>query len=248
MVRSYGFLFLACCVILVSASGCQNGLGGTKVVDTITQKQLALLGTEITADCVVTFFDDQGGKYISQQHHTIYPQSSAIKIETAEPEGDFEWLLLNGIFTTVKSGSSKSPVTLSSEEIAHAITLSVSSKGGFMSDKSGVMLDTISISGQVYQPIVIHTAVIDTPEVQAGPVSPVKLKIYRDISSDQIDWVEVGNSSKTILYAARSYNLRSFKDTDKFMPTSIDIYNTDKDGRPSDRIMKVEYKSYRLSN
>lgn len=233
MVRCFGFLFLACCVVF-SVSGCVS-TGGGENVGSSSQGQLALMGPAISADCIVTFFDGQGSKYISQQHHTIYPQVSAIKVEAAEPEGNFQWELFNGVFKTVRSGSSKSPVTLCSNEIARAIILTVSAKGGFLDDNAGTLLEPMSIAGQVYQPVVLYSVDHD----------PIKLKIYRDVSSHKVGWVEVG-SSKALL-AARGYNPRNFKGSDKIMPTSIDIYDTDKDGRPSDRIMKLEYNTYSIS-
>ncbi len=237
MVRFCGFLFLACCVVF-SVSGCVSSSGGAKKPVFADQEQLALLGTEISADCIVTYFDEQGSKYVSEQHHTIYPQAMSITVTAVEPEGDFQWSLLNGVFSTVSRGSSNSSVTLCSNEIAHSIVLNIAAKGGFLGDETGIMLDPVSIAGQVYQPIVLHS----------GENSLIKQKLYRDVSTNKINWVEVGNSGGNVLYASRGYNVRKIKDSVSFIPTSIDVYNTGKDGRPSDLKMKIEYKTYVISN
>lgn len=232
MSRSFGFLFLACCIVLVSVSGCQRRSADVISAESAPQLQIEHIGGEISAECIVTVFDDNGSGYVSQQRHTIYPEASAINIQATEPEGDFEWSLSDGVFTVVKGDSSKLPVILSSNEISEAIVLTIAARGGFLGDKGGQLLDPISIDGQMYQPMVIDGS--------------NNKKIYRDVSSFDIDWVEIGNSKNNVLYAARNYNIHKFENTDKLMPTSIDIYNTDKNGRPLDRIMKIEYKSFGL--
>lgn len=236
MSRSFGFSFLACCVVFVSVIGCQKRSAGVNPAESVRQAMVDkhVTGCEISAECIVTFFDSNGSRYVSQQQHTIYPEDSAIIIKATEPEGDYEWVLLNGVFTVAKGDSSKLPVTVCSNEIAQVIVLSISASGGYLGDKAGELFDPVSIAGRIYRPIVIYGG--DNPSITK--------KVYRDASSFEIDWVEIANSSNNTVYAARNYNIRNLSETDKLMPTSIDIYDTDKDGRPSDCIMKIEYKSF----
>jgi len=192
------------------------------------------VGPGISAESIVTFYDGKDSKYISQQRHTMYPADSVIMIEANEPEGDFGWTLADGVFTSQACGDSSIPAGMCTGEIARAILLSVSARAGFLNEKNGLMLKPISIAGQIYQPIVMNSS-------DDGPVTE---KVYREVSSYKMDWVEIGNSEEKVLIAARSYDLRDIPDSDKLMPTSIDIYNTDSSGRPSDRIMKIEYQTY----
>jgi hypothetical protein len=235
MVRKFGFLFFICSIV-VSLTGCQWRSLSNRSAGAISNKQMKSLGSELSADCIVTIFGENGKKYITSQHHRIFPSQSAIIIEASEPQGQFQWDLINNAFATVKGASLDLPITVCDNEIAQAILLSVSAAGGFLGDQSGVMLNTTSIAGRIYQPIVTFSA----------DSSPITLTVYRDTSSYDIDWVDVANSDSGILYAARNYNLRQIPDSDKLMPTSIDIYNTDKDGKPSDLVMTIDYNSYSL--
>jgi hypothetical protein len=236
MGRRFGLLLLSCCVVFVSVSGCQRHSVDALPDSAISNEQAEVFGSRIAADCLVTVFDEQGVKYISQQHHIVYPGNSAMKIQAKEPEGDFEWHLIDGVFTVVKGDTSKLSVTLCSKEIAQAILLTISARGGFIDDQAGVILESISIAGRIYQPILIY----------AEDGNPLVRKVYRDIRTFDIDWVDVGNTSNDVLKTAKGYNDREIAKSDKFMPTSIDIYDTDKDGRPSDRIMTIEYNSFGL--
>ena len=230
MERKRGILFLTCCIVCIVVSGCQQG--PAKQVP----EPIIFSGPEITAKCIVTYYDDQGSRYISQQQHTIYPEDSVIRIKTHEPEGHFEWMLNKGVYTIISGDPSKLPVLMCSREIAQAIILSVSARGGFLGERDGIMLDPVSIAGQMYQPIIMYAR-------QGGAITQ---KVYREISSNKMNWVEINNSNKKLLIAARSYNLRKLPDSDKLFPASIDIYNTDSAGRPADRIMKIDYTSFGL--
>jgi hypothetical protein len=232
MDRKCGIIFITCCIVCIAISGCLK----QEAAKPTCNIEIEGPGSVISAECIVTFFGEEDSKYISQHHHTIYPEDMAIKIEADEPDGNFEYCLYNGDFSSINGGSSKNPVALYSSEIARAIVLAVSARGGFLGDKAGVMGDPVSIAGRMYQPI----------DMYAGDDSPVSQRVYREISSNQIDWVEIRNSDNNALIAARSYNVRNLADSGKVMPSSIDIYNTDSSGRPSNRIMNIEYKSFEL--
>jgi len=236
MDRKCGIFLIICSIVCIAISGCLKHSGHVGGARSVAKSEFAASGPMISTDCIVTFYDDQSNSYISEQRHRIFPSSSAVMIEATEPEGKYEWGLSNGVFNVMMGDPVKLPVALCSSEIARAIVLAVSARGGFLGDKAGVMGDPVSIAGRMYQPI----------DMYAGDDSPVSQKVYREISSNQIDWVEIRNSDNNALIAARSYNVRNLADSGKVMPSSIDIYNTDSSGRPSNRIMNIEYKSFEL--
>jgi hypothetical protein len=236
MGRKCGMFLIVCSIVCIAISGCNRHSIWNGPAKSVRSVQIDNKGPEVSAECIVTFFDEEDSKYISRHRHTIYPEDMAIKLEADEPEGNFEYCLYKGDFSLINGGSSKNPVALYSSEIARAIVLAVSARGGFLGDKDGVMGDPVSIAGRMYQPI----------DMYAGDDSPVSQRVYREISSNQIDWVEIRNSDNNALIAARSYNVRNLADSGKVMPSSIDIYNTDSSGRPSNRIMNIEYKSFEL--
>lgn len=230
MDRKYGILLLVCCIVCIVISGCTSPSSGEKTAADMTE-EVVFTGPEISADCVVTFYDEKGSKYYSGQQHTIHPEDLAIKIRANEPEGCFEYTLYGGNFTANTDNK------LCSSKIARAIVLAVAAKGGFLGDKAGIVEDPVSIAGRMYQPVVLDIS----------DSSAAIQKIYREVSSNQIDWVEIKDLKENALIAARSYNLRKISDSDILMPASIDIYTTDRYGRPADLIMKIDYKSFTLS-
>ncbi|MCF7954845.1 MAG: hypothetical protein K9M75_03485 [Phycisphaerae bacterium] len=234
MDSKFGIIFITCCIVCIAISGCLTQQ--REVSKPSCDIELETPGCVISAECIVTFFAEEESKYISKHRHTIYPEDTAIKIEADEPGGNFEYCLCNGDYCFINGGSSKTSVTLYTSEMARAIVLSISARGGFLGDKAGLMVDPVSIAGRMYQPI----------DMSGGDDSRVSQKVYREISSNQIDWVEIKNSENNVLIAARSYNVRNLADSGKFMPASIDIYNTDSSGRPSNRIMNIEYTSFEL--
>lgn len=236
MDRKFGMFLILCSIVCIAISGCLSHSVWNGPAKSVRSVQIDNKGPEVSAECIVTFFGEEDSKYISRHHHTIYPEDMAIKVQADEPEGNFEYCLYKGDFSLINGGSSKKTVALYSSEIARAIVLSVSARGGFLGDKAVVMGDPVSIAGRMYQPIEIYVA----------DDSSVSQKVYREISSRQIDWVEIRNLDNNALIAARSYNVRNLADSGKVMPSSIDIYNTDSSGRPSNRIMNIEYKSFKL--
>ena len=195
-------------------------------------------GSHIDAECIVTFFAEDGSKYISRQKHIFYPLESAIVITANEPEGFYAWTMAKGDFKTLGPDyPAEMPYEICSSEISHAITLSMLAGGGFLDDVSGLRLEPKSISGQWYQPIQLLKADLGT----------IKQMVHRNLSTGEIEWVEIENPDNGAVIAGRSYNRRALRDSDITLPTAIDIFNVDKYGRPSGRIVKIDYKSLQLA-
>jgi hypothetical protein len=55
-------------------------------------------GRSIVVDCVVTFYTTDGSVYLSEQQHSINPESQVIEISAREPGENFKWRLSGGDF------------------------------------------------------------------------------------------------------------------------------------------------------
>ena len=224
------YVLISALFLMIFLTGCE----------TVNQNELAMEKASITgptlkAQCLVTVFDDTGNKYFTTQKHKIYPQDQKIIITASEPEGDFTWGLNKGNFFLKNTNNAveQPKFKVCSHGIAQTVLLAVSAAGGFLDDHSGLIGEPLSISGQMYEPVIVF----------ANAASPVAQIVYRQQVTHKIDWVKVENETAKSALAGRCYNLREIKNTDKHIPTSIDIYNTDKNGRPADRIMHLEYSS-----
>ncbi len=224
-------VFLACAAAL-SVSGC----GSSSAKKPIILPEYP--SSHIDAQCVVTFFAKDSSRYISQQKHIFYPAESAMVITANEPEDYYAWTLEKGDFRALGLGyPPQIPYQICTREISDAISVSMFACGGFLDNVSGLRLEPKNISGQWYQPVQL---------LNAG-LSPVIQTVYRNISSGEFEWVQIKNTENNTAIAARSYNRRVLGDSDITLPTAIDIFNVDKYGRPSDRIVKVDYKSLQLA-
>ena len=137
MDRKCGMFLIICSIICIAISGCHRHSVWNGPAKSVRSVQIENTGPEVSAECIVTFFGEEDSKYISRHRHTIYPEDMAIKVEADEPEGNFGYRLYNGDFSLINGGSSQNPVALYSSEIARAIVLSVSARGGFLGDKAG---------------------------------------------------------------------------------------------------------------
>ncbi|MBW8035850.1 MAG: hypothetical protein FVQ79_09520, partial [Planctomycetes bacterium] len=57
-------------------------------------------GRHISGDCVVTAYDEKGGKYFTTQTHEIFEQPVTIVVTATEPEGKIIWSLSEGKYET----------------------------------------------------------------------------------------------------------------------------------------------------
>jgi len=230
-IRIFVTIFFVLCI---AASGCYKRSAVKKPAESLVVN-IEHAGAVISADCLVTFYEGKENRYVSQQKHTIYP-AAGIKVQADEPEGHFEYVLANGVYSSLKDPSA-TPVALCTSQIARIIELTVSAKGGFIEQMGRSPQESVSIAGRMYQPVLVDNS----------QNSSVKLKVYRELSSKRIEWVEVNDTTENVLIIARCYNIRKLGDGKKVIPTAIDIYDTDSSGQPANRIMNIEYKSFALT-
>lgn len=227
-------VFGSVCVVLTGlmVAGCgkvgrtETEKGG-RVGITMAQPE----GECISANCVATFFNDDGSRYITSQQHRIYPSDRWIIISSSEPAGDFVCQFSKDGFNITSSLSGSVGKTQRMHGDTTQLVLAAFSAGCGLVDDLKESGKPEKISGQLYQPM----------QSQSYCQEQICLTFYRNINSGVVDVVrfEDGNSARYLF--CRSFNYQKITGVDRPVPTKIDIFNTDKAGLLQGQLLQMEY-------
>lgn len=240
MAKCYRFImFLLMGSAFFYVSGCLRSVEQQASVEIVRAEEEAAKacggGERIEAKCIVSFYSDDGSKYISEQQHTICPVSESITIVAKEPQGSYIWELSGESFGILKGTAKSGSVPKASIDrgIAKIILTSLLAGGGFITESDGLRLEPAKIEGQWYQPI----------ELGSGPSKSWALvRLYQNMGSKKIDMVKLKDSEQKLLLIARSYNYRWIEEIGKNLPTKIDVFDTDNKGFPERRLLQIDYQ------
>ena len=190
-------------------------------------------GEGISANCVATFFNDDGSRYMTGQQHRIYPSDRWIIISSSEPAGEFVCQFSKDGFNITSSfgGSRGDEKTQTMHSDTTQLVLAAFSAGCGLIDDLKELGEPEKISGQLYQPM----------QSRSYCQGQICLTFYRNINSGVVDVVrfEDGNSARYLF--CRSFNYQKITGVDRPVPTKIDIFNTDKAGLLQGQLLQMEY-------
>lgn len=204
-------------------------------------------GRSIVADCVVTFYAADGGMYLSEQRHTIYPWSQAIEISANEPQGRFRWKLSGGEFRVV-TGAAKVdelPIGIYDRNIAKLILTSVVASSG-MSAELSESSEPAKVQGRWYSVIQIGPGSTYPKTLKNIEVPWAKITLYGNSNSGVIDRVVIEDVASGLRLMAHSYNFWLLKEIGKSIPTKIDVFKIDGAGIKQQRILSCAYHTVGL--
>jgi hypothetical protein len=179
----------------------------------------------IVADSVVTFYDADGGTYLSEQRHTIYPHSQVLELSGIEPEASYKWRLQQSNFR-VEAGSAKLDEQvgeISKRNIAKLILTSVVSGSGMSEELKGSS-ERAKLEGRWYNVIEIGPGTAYTATLKDIEVPWAKLTLYGDRGSGVIDRVVIEDLASGEMLMAHSYNFWWLDGIGRLIPTKIDIF------------------------
>ena len=227
-MRSFTILSLVavCCGVLLSGCESPATVSQVKKADGDVVKSKA-----ITANCIVTFYKTDGSRYLSEQEHLISPPPGGIAISAEEPGGKIS-CKFNGGFS--RSGNVKikdMPISLCDRSLAKAIWASVTAGCGYLGEKSGRKGERVNLEGQVYEPITMSA------KSQGGEII-----LYKSLSDDAIEVVQVVDLEKEKVLTAKSYNYFWFEELGRRFPMKIDVFSSDKKDSEQKQIMEISYQ------
>ena len=217
---------------------------------------------ELQLDCVVTFYQPDGGFYLTEQHHVVYPWSNSIQISAREPQGTFVWQLSKGRFDVLQGGGQIDglPVEISSHCFAEMILSVITIPARFL-DASVEFTKAstgLKIQGQWYYPITRRSK----PALGAEPARPLsKAVFYQDRDSSLVDMLLFADVDSSVIaseaqpsaaipvsFAIRGYDYTEVVRMDSQgekegvrVPARIEIFRTDARGNLQERLVKIDY-------
>lgn len=175
--------------------------------------------SSILAECVMTIFQDDGSKFLTNQVHLICLCDESILIKTIKADGDtIVKLDTNGNFSY--SGNSlpeNSPLNIFNEQIAGLIREMLTAA---KSDYTITNTDPANIYGQWYN---------QTTEQKKGYV------FYKNLDTHRLDLI----ISKD--YFAKGYDYRNSSVLGALFPATIEISYVGKNNSPGAKVLKIEY-------
>lgn len=185
-------------------------------------------GKTISARCIATYYKSDGSRYLSEQRHLINPSSGGIEIIAEEPGGKVSCRLDGGFTKTGDTKVKNLAVSMCDRNLAQAILASVSAGCGFLSGEKG---DHVNIDGRWYEPI--------TPTRKSQWAGTT---LYKNISDDAVEMVQVTDTETGKVFTARSYNYFWFEEFGRRFPMKIDVFSSHKEGSEPKQILEISYQ------
>lgn len=198
-------------------------------------------------DCVVTFYQQDGSFYLTEQHHEVYPRPNSILVSAREPKGRFVWQLLADSFNQLEGPKRiEAPFKVCDRDFAEAILKIITAPVRFF-DGSAVFTripTPIKMGGLWHYPIEQATAVRSKQE-GVEPVEPYwsKVVLYQNKDSSLVDMLWFADVDEQKFLAVRGYDYKEVEKGSVWVPTKIELFRTDIRGTLLERVVKIDYHS-----
>ena len=211
---------------------------------------------ELQLDCVVTFYQPDGGFHLTEQHHVVYPWSNSIQISAREPKGRFLWQLSNGKFDVLQDGgqSDALPVVIGSSHFAEMILTVITIPARFLDKSAEFTKETtgLKIQGQWYYPITRRSKppqpLSEVVFYQDRDSSLVDMLLFADVDSSVIVSEAQPSAAIPVSFAVRGYDYTEVVRMDSQgekegvrVPSKIEIFRADDRGDSQKRLVKIDY-------
>ncbi len=197
---------------------------------------------EVRLTSVVTLYQPDGSRYLSEQSYEVYPWSNSIQISAREPEGQLLWQLSGRQFTALQGADRIEELSreLSSCDLAQAVLSIVTAPARFLDvsaqfTKKG---SAVKVQGQWHQPIE------RTPKsgLLTGP-SVTPAIFYQNTDSSLIDMLQFSSAATSKTLTVRGYDYREVARGGPVVPGRIEIFTTDKQANAANRLVKIDFQT-----
>ncbi len=207
---------------------------------------------ELQLDCVVTFYQPDGSYHLTEQHHVVSPWSNSIQISAREPQGRFVWRLSKGKFDVLQEGgqSDALPVVIGSNHFAEMILSIVTVPARFFDESAEFSRETtgLKIQGQWYYPISRLSRPVVGTELESEPAFVLsKAVFYQDRDSSLIDMLVFDFLSGDSNFAVCGYDYTEVEKNGVRVPARIEIFRADTLGNLQERLVKIDYHTFKRS-
>ncbi len=189
----------------------------------------------IQAGAIVTFYNPDGSRYLTEQNYRIHPWANSILISAVEPQGAFKWQLSPEGFTVLKGGGKIDalPVKVCRRYFAEAILNITTAPVRFLDRGFGFTKSAaVKKEGLWYYPV-----------ERAGSDSASALMVfYQNSESSLVDMLWFADIDRESFFAVRGYNYREAEKGGVWLPAGIEIFKTDAHDSLQQRLVKIDFK------
>jgi hypothetical protein len=181
---------------------------------------------------VVTTFQPDGSRYLTQHAFRISPWSHTLTITAHEPLSNFAWQLVGHQFQQTEGNASQdiSPLAQDYAGYAEAIMEIVTAPVRLQEWNVGTKenLTSVVILGRSYH------------AVNVGSPAGIERSYYQDQNSFRVDMVWLANAERTHFFIVRGYEYASVPPTGVLVPTKIEIFRSDAARQPGPRLVEID--------
>ena len=243
-------------IALTVLSGCEEGL---KVSGRNTAPEALFNITQherLESEAVCKYYNNSS-PYFTKQIHNIIPSINAISVTSNEPQGQFEWQLMNSQYL-VSSGKDKIQsldITLCDKELCTLIRDSILSHGTLISVEGMEKYPkSVKIQGIWYD--IYHRTIFDkikisepkenskeekTPEESYTKKPWANEKFYARKDTKLVDRVSISVIGRDTTLSSFSYNPRWVAQIKNSVPTRINILNGSPEDLDCDLLIDISY-------
>ncbi len=199
---------------------------------------------------VVTAYRSDGSYYLTEHAFAVYPWSEALRISAQEPQAAFLWQLVRDRFE-LREGNARldvSPLGGAYQDYASGVLQIVTAPARLMDRTTRLSRRPlpVQIRGQEYDPIearfaVRTTAAEDEKEASVAVESYWTNGIYyQNRQTSRIEMIWLANASRQDFMVVRGYDYAAVARDGVFVPTEIEVFRSDAEGRIGQRLVKID--------
>ena len=200
-----------------------------------------LRAREIELDCVVTFFQEDGTFYLTEQLYEIFPWSNSIRISGREPSGEYSWLLQRGRLSVSQGMGPYRGLSVGVDNgcIAEGILSVMTAPVRLLDDAVEFKWssETVRVKGQLYKPI--------KRARRAGAPAAEGLRdaaFYQKESTARVDMILLGCGVGGGAVVVRGHDYQLLARDGLMVPSKIEAYKANASGRVRHRIIQIDVK------
>ena len=220
----------------------------SRAIEATGGRQAWMRTKKIALDCRVTFYQDDGSFYLTEQCHEIYPWSNSIRISAEEPQGTFVRQLSNGVLRVWKGTEQvdRLPIAGLDHDFAEAMLSVTTAPVRFFDKQTEFAKGTqpVKIEGQWYYPIIrIVRPINGEPSVQGRGKTKAVFYQNRDTSVIDLVWfaAKAGAEFESAGIMVHGYDYREVKRNGVWLPGKVEIFVTDASGAHRQRLAVIDF-------
>lgn len=207
--------------------------------------------TRLYGGGVVKLYRPDGSFYLTEHGFEVYPWSNAIRIEANEPQARFVWQLTQGRYQVLegKAPLDVSPLAGSYGAYADAVLQIVTAPVRLLDDEVELYREPtpVRIGGLWYQRITAKYSPVNVVSEQMENV-PVETDwtdgiYFLNRGAGLIDMIWLGNATKQEYFIVRGYGYAAETDEGLRVPSKIEIFRADAEGRAQERLAELDVSS-----